>query len=49
MRRDLNVFVIESRNSFKNADSSSKETSEVFMRETLNHSFKPLFHNFNIN
>ncbi len=39
--RDLkNVFVIESRDSFKNADSSSKETSEVFMSETLNHSFK---------
>ncbi len=30
-------FVIESRDSFKNADSSSKETSEVFMSETLNH------------
>ncbi len=28
-------FVIESRDSFKNADSSSKETSEVFMSETL--------------
>ncbi len=33
---------------FKNTDSSSNETSEVFMTESLNQSFKPIFHNFNI-
>jgi len=34
---DLTMYVIES---FKNADSSSNETREVFMSESLNHSFK---------
>ncbi len=32
----------------KYADSSRSETSEVFMSESLNNSFKPLFHNCNI-
>ncbi len=45
---DIEYWIIHSRDSFKNADSSSNEISEVFMSESLNHSFKPLFHNFNI-
>ncbi len=36
-------WIILSRDSFKNADSSSNETSGVFMSESLHHSFKPLF------
>ncbi len=35
-------WIIHSRDSFKNADSSSNETSQVFMK-LLNHSFKPIF------
>ncbi len=30
-------WIIHSRDSFKNTDSSSYETSEVFMSESLNH------------
>jgi len=39
-----NVFVVELFKRFvQNADSSSDETGEVFMSESLNHSFKLLF------
>jgi len=33
-------WIIHARDFFKNADSSSNETSEGFMIESLNHSFK---------
>jgi len=39
------LFFIESfiRDLFKNADSSSNKTSVVFMSESLNNLFKPMF------
>jgi len=44
---DLQKMLLSLNNSFnnlfKNADSFSNETSEVFMSESLNHSFKPIF------
>ncbi len=43
LKKDLSLN--HSRDSFKNASSSSNETSEVFISESLNHSFRPLFHN----